>query len=532
YEAYKKAETVAEALSLGCKKGDLVHDQSKGYLIIAQDPAKQLRPTTAGSAPAKSSNLLDRLVAKKPTVDEVARSVLPPREISCSSDSGASDLRQPASPMRKRPAEALLSPRKKPKTEVGEVGEVEAESPVTMNYQDIVTQAKSVQIFKKAVDCPDEDVASTVPDESEEQDLQLTDRRQQPHQAQQRAEGGEEDGAASAAGLEHFLAASTPSGEMLRQPGALNQALANEVQDLIFKFLADHPKLPSRRDLSHESHEKTGMMDLEDSLENGDEKVTLLGGKQRRECSWTCGAAEFLDDLAGAIGYKLLFLLFVVEHVNRGFVADFSGQAESYVYKTYAVPAPRVQIYSGISKLPWALKPVVGLVSDVMPIGGYHKAPYMIGAVFVGSAAFLAVGAVPHSMLPVSLLVVCIFLQQSQLSVCDILAEARYAQQIQEVPAFGSHVLSFVWFGMNAGSVLGVLLSGLLLAHGSPKLPYLISALPAAMVLIPLFYGCLEEKMVRSEEIAERREKFYAQKEACFLSLHLGGMSCLSCLKF
>ena len=36
--------------------------------------------------------------------------------------------------------------------------------------------------------------------------------------------------------------------------------------------------------------------------------------------------------------------------------------------------------------------------------GGYHKAPYMIGAVFVGSAAFLAAGAVPHSMLPVSLL--------------------------------------------------------------------------------------------------------------------------------
>mmetsp|Transcript_18629 Transcript_18629/g.44095 ORF Transcript_18629/g.44095 Transcript_18629/m.44095 type:complete len:545 (-) Transcript_18629:22-1656(-) len=269
-----------------------------------------------------------------------------------------------------------------------------------------------------------------------------------------------------------------------------------------------------------------GAAKKEDSLENGDEKVTLLGGKQRRECSWTCGAAEFLDDLAGAIGYKLLFLLFVVEHVNRGFVADFSGQAESYVYKTYAVPAPRVQIYSGISKLPWALKPVVGLVSDVMPIGGYHKAPYMIGAVFVGSAAFLAVGAVPHSMLPVSLLVVCIFLQQSQLSVCDILAEARYAQQIQEVPAFGSHVLSFVWFGMNAGSVLGVLLSGLLLAHGSPKLPYLISALPAAMVLIPLFYGCLEEKMVRSEEIAERREKFYAQKEACFLSL----LICVVCI--
>jgi len=79
---------------------------------------------------------------------------------------------------------------------------------------------------------------------------------------------------------------------------------------------------------------------------------------------------------------------------------------------------------------------------------------------------------------------------------------------------------------MNAGSVLGVSLSGLLLANASPKLPFLISALPAAMVLIPLFYGCLEEKMVRSEETAERRKKFYAQREACFLSL----LICVVCL--
>ncbi|CAE7560425.1 para [Symbiodinium sp. CCMP2592] len=96
------------------------------------------------------------------------------------------------------------------KTEVGEVGDVEVQ------YQDVVTQvAESVQVFKKAADCPDEDVASTVPDESEEQDLHLADRKQllscgdskiydrddtnvgdvlrQQQQAQQSAEGGEED---------------------------------------------------------------------------------------------------------------------------------------------------------------------------------------------------------------------------------------------------------------------------------------------------------------------------------------------------
>mmetsp|Transcript_35698 Transcript_35698/g.66484 ORF Transcript_35698/g.66484 Transcript_35698/m.66484 type:complete len:550 (+) Transcript_35698:101-1750(+) len=257
----------------------------------------------------------------------------------------------------------------------------------------------------------------------------------------------------------------------------------------------------------------------EDKVEEGDETVTLLGGKRRRECSWTCGAAEFIDDLAGAIGYKLLTLLFFVEHVNRGFVADFTGQAESYVYKTYAVPGPRMQIFGGISQLPWALKPVIGLVSDTMPLGGYHKMPYMVAAVIFGTAAFVIVGVVPQAALPVPALVTCFFMQQWQLSVCDILTEARYAQKIQEVPAYGTHILSFVWFGMNAGSMLGILLAGFLLASQSPKLPYLLIALPAGLVLIPLMYGCLEEKMVRPEETADRRKKFHEQKEACFLSL-------------
>eukprot|EP00438_Fugacium_kawagutii_P032871 Skav216130 [mRNA] locus=scaffold1946:314836:315624:+ [translate_table: standard] len=65
--------------------------------------------------------------------------------------------------------------------------------------------------------------------------------------------------------------------------------------------------------------------DTKEEKENDDESgetVSLLNGKQRRECSWTCGIAEFIDDLGGtqrdtaesAVGYKLLILLFFVEH--------------------------------------------------------------------------------------------------------------------------------------------------------------------------------------------------------------------------
>eukprot|EP00440_Ansanella_granifera_P041737 gb/GFBE01045254.1/.p1 GENE.gb/GFBE01045254.1/~~gb/GFBE01045254.1/.p1 ORF type:complete len:554 (+),score=117.67 gb/GFBE01045254.1/:1-1662(+) len=265
--------------------------------------------------------------------------------------------------------------------------------------------------------------------------------------------------------------------------------------------------------LKHESNNDGAIAD------EAGETTALLGKSRDCHHSWSCGACDFLSDLNGAIGYKLLALLFVVEHVMRGFVADFTGQAESYVYKAYAVPAPQMQVYKGITGLPWALKPIIGLVSDVYPICGYHKAPYMIAASVTGALAFLAVGAIPQNMLPVPLLVASFFMQAMQLSSIDILSEAKYAEKIREKPQYGPNILSYVWFGLNAGSLLGMLLSGVVIGGFSAKLPYLISAFPAAIVLLPVGAGYLEERKVSAEEAEESRKKFYQQKEASFLSI-------------
>lgn len=233
---------------------------------------------------------------------------------------------------------------------------------------------------------------------------------------------------------------------------------------------------------------------------------------------WTFGLVDFVDELREAVGGKLLVLLFAVEHVMRGFVDDFTKQSASYVYKSYSTSAPQIQIYGGITQLPWALKPVIGLVSDVFPIGGYNKFPYMMVFTVAGSLAFLVVGAAPESVLPVTGVVVCLFLQSMQLSTLDILTEAKYAEKIQEKPRYGPGILSYVWFGMHAGSLAAMALSGLFIAI-SPKLPYLISALPAALVMIPLMLNYLEEKPKSSEEVEKVKSKLLQERESVFLCL-------------
>lgn len=232
---------------------------------------------------------------------------------------------------------------------------------------------------------------------------------------------------------------------------------------------------------------------------------------------WTFGLSDWMQVVHRALGYKLLMMLFVVEHLLRGFVAEFSGAAQSYVYKSYKVPAPSMQVYGGITTLPWALKPIIGLASDLFPVAGYNKAPYMAAASLLGAVAFIAVGTIPASYLPLLGLVLCLFFQNMQLSVNDILTEARYATKIRESPDVGPTILTYVWFGMGAAGLVGTLLSGVFIDHIGPRSNYLVCAIPATMVLIPLALGYMEEKQVSEEDTAQTRRRFFHQKEACFL---------------
>lgn len=104
-----------------------------------------------------------------------------------------------------------------------------------------------------------------------------------------------------------------------------------------------------------------------------------------------------------------------------------------------------------------------------------------------------------------------------QLSTCDILSEAKYAEKIRASKEHGAAILTYVWFGMQVGSLIGILLSGIVIENVSAKLPYLIASVPAICVLIPVGAGFIEEQKKSSEEVSLARAQFAQQKEVCLL---------------
>jgi len=227
-------------------------------------------------------------------------------------------------------------------------------------------------------------------------------------------------------------------------------------------------------------------------------------------CGW-------LEMLRANFGCKMLVLLFVVQHLLKGFGNNLTSRVSPYLYRDYNVPAPRMQIYLGVTLLPWAMKPMLGLLSDVLPIFGYNKAPYMLITSALSALGYVVLWSYPELELPIVGAVACIFLTAVQVSTADLLSEAKYAEKIQTRPKSGPDLLTFVWFGVEMGGLVAVLLSGVLINHIGVRGVYLVCLIPSVSVLFPVATGCLEEPCLSAEEIADVRERFFKQREACAL---------------
>lgn len=271
----------------------------------------------------------------------------------------------------------------------------------------------------------------------------------------------------------------------------------------------EEPDIPPReKDTADESHE-----DDEESalLPKGVDK------RPRRDSMATSNPVRWLRLLGDRFGHQLLATLAVTQFVIKGFVMGFTSQAENFLYKTRLVPAPQVQIYQGVSMMPWAMKPVIGIVSDLFPIGGLNKAPYMFGSSVIGCAACVGIALVPTEHLPVIGIVICMLGLQLQIATNDLLTEARYAEEMQLNPRHGPDLVSYVWGGMMIGNIVAGVFAGPTIQYLGARIPFLICIPLCASVLVPLSLGWLGESEVNEAELARNRKRFSEQKEVCVL---------------
>lgn len=98
-------------------------------------------------------------------------------------------------------------------------------------------------------------------------------------------------------------------------------------------------------------------------------------------CSYICTPVNWFKMLALELQWDFVFSVVIVYGVSQGLGGAFSRiSTEYYMKDVQKVQPSESQVYSGITSIPWMVKPIWGLLTDAVPILGFRRRPYFLFA--------------------------------------------------------------------------------------------------------------------------------------------------------
>lgn len=149
--------------------------------------------------------------------------------------------------------------------------------------------------------------------------------------------------------------------------------------------------------------------------------------------------------------------------------------------------------FATVRILPWTLRPVFGMLSDSLPLCGFHRSSYIVVACIVGLVAWTCLVFAP----PVTAAVLpFLFMGSLAISVPDVMVDATAAELSKGAASGAADLQSFAKGCMALGNLLACGLAGLVVCRAGPRAGFLASCLGPLCALVPALLGCLPEKRV------------------------------------
>lgn len=232
-------------------------------------------------------------------------------------------------------------------------------------------------------------------------------------------------------------------------------------------------------------------------------------------------------------GIRFLVLVILVSHCCKGFCRAQYSQSIRYLLQSWMVPGPTIDAWTATIEAAWSMKPLVALCSDLFPLGGFRKMPYMAIATSLGLLGLGITSLVPDGLFPPQVSVVGLFLANFGWMTSDILVEGLFARRLASDPHIGPDFVIFISMGQQLAFLLSSVVSGQLLVHldGAHSLTgaqwnLATCMVPSMLMLYPTLANFGGEPRVSPAEAREaRRSTWMHQKEVVVLSLAAGGVS-------
>ncbi|GJZ80628.1 probable folate-biopterin transporter 6 [Tanacetum coccineum] len=189
---------------------------------------------------------------------------------------------------------------------------------------------------------------------------------------------------------------------------------------------------------------------------------------------------QWLKMLSSKLNPSFILGIFLIYGLSQGFSASFFKVVTDYYWKDVQKVQPsRVQLFIGLYHIPWVMKPVWGLMTDVFPVMGYKRRPYFIIAGVVGMVA-ASIVAEGGTRVGVATALWCLIAIAAGMAIADVTIDACIARNSIEFKSLAPDMQSLCGVCSSAGALIGYATSGFFVHHLGPQIALGLLAIPAS----------------------------------------------------
>nr|XP_043608492.1 probable folate-biopterin transporter 6 [Erigeron canadensis] len=189
---------------------------------------------------------------------------------------------------------------------------------------------------------------------------------------------------------------------------------------------------------------------------------------------------QWIQMLSSELNPSFILGIFLIYGLSQGFSGSFFKVVTDYYWKDVQKVQPsKVQLFVGLYHIPWVMKPVWGLMTDVFPVMGYRRRPYFIiaGVVGVVAATIVAEGG---ARVGIATALWCLIAISAGMAMADVTIDACIARNSIELKSLAPDMQSLCGVCSSAGALTGFATSGFFIHHIGPQIALGLLAIPAA----------------------------------------------------
>ncbi|CAH2073167.1 unnamed protein product [Thlaspi arvense] len=224
---------------------------------------------------------------------------------------------------------------------------------------------------------------------------------------------------------------------------------------------------------------------------------------------------QWLQMLCSRLNPSFVLGVVLVYGLNQGFSGSIFKVVTDYYWKDVQQVQPSVvQLYMGLYYIPWVMRPIWGLFTDVFPIRGYKRKPYFVASGVLGLVSAIAI--VVLGKLPAAFALSCLLGVSAAMAIAEVVIDACIATNSINIRSLAPDIQSLCVVCSSAGALVGNATSGVFVHRLGPQVefpPYLsrmlnigalgVLALPPATIILLGFF--INEK--RSSTVLIQKNK-------------------------